>query len=110
MFAQKNRISKQKEFENIFKNGKIIKSGFFKIVYLKNSYNYNRVAIIVSKKVNKSAVIRNKIKRIVRKELNPLLLKEYSIDIIFIVFPNFLDNKNKLTDEIKRLFVKISLP
>ncbi|PIR13542.1 ribonuclease P protein component [Candidatus Falkowbacteria bacterium CG11_big_fil_rev_8_21_14_0_20_39_10] len=66
MFAQKNRLTKDKEFENVFKNGR---SSYDKIIGLKitkNGLDYSRFGVLVSNKISKKAVARNKIKRRVR--------------------------------------------
>ncbi len=107
MFARKNRISKQKEFDNIFKNGKTIKSGFFKIIFLENTHKINRFSVVVNKKVSKNAILRNKIKRRIRKDLGEFEFNNKSFDILLIVFPSILDNLENIGDEIKKSLHKI---
>ncbi|MDA3839949.1 MAG: ribonuclease P protein component [Patescibacteria group bacterium] len=109
MFASKNRLSKQKDFDNIFKNGKTIKSGFFKIIFFENRFKINRYSIIVNKKVSKNAITRNKIKRIVRKQIKEYTFNNNNKDIVFIVYPNFLEKTKESTNEIKKALSKIDI-
>ena len=109
MFPYKNRIRKDRDFENIFKNGKTIKSGFFKIVFLKNNLNINRFAVVINKKASKSAFLRNKIKRIIKNELQNVFIKNRSLDMVLIVFPNIKENIGNIKNEINKLPNKINL-
>jgi ribonuclease P protein component len=71
MFKKINRLTKDKEFDNVFNppagGGK---SSFNKVTGLKvlaNELKHNRFGILVSAKVSKKAVERNKIKRQIRE-------------------------------------------
>lgn len=99
MLPKINRLTKNKEFDNVFKRGR---SSFDKITGVKfvaNNLGINRIGILVSFKVSKKAVERNKIKRrireIVRAELKNL---KNGLDIVIIALP---DIKNKTFKEIK---------
>ncbi len=63
MLPKKNRLT-TKEWDTVFKSGRRIKSSSFTLVVQK-PYNtpYNKVGISVPKKVGKTAVARNTIKR-----------------------------------------------
>ena len=69
MFSKSQRITKKKDFDLIFKKGKVFYSPFFTIRILKNDLNTQRFTVLVSKKVSKKAVDRNKIKRILREAI-----------------------------------------
>jgi ribonuclease P protein component len=58
-----NRIKKKKDFEIIFKNSKSFKNNLFIFKIVKNSLGLNRFGFVVSSKVSKKAVVRNKLKR-----------------------------------------------
>ena len=109
MFARSNRISKQKDFDYIFKNGKTIKGGFFKIFFIKNNLEKNRFSVIVSKKVSKNAITRNKLKRLIRKELENFSFNEDKIDLIFLIYPNILEKISEISNEINKALRKINL-
>ena len=63
MLAREARLKKNKDFEQIFKKGKSVKGDFLLLKIVKNKLNKNRFAAIVSQKVSKKAIIRNKIRR-----------------------------------------------
>ena len=63
MLPKINRIKKKKDFEIIFKNSKSFKTNLFIFRIMKNNLGFNRFGFVVSLKVSKKAVIRNKIRR-----------------------------------------------
>lgn len=62
-----NSLKKQNDFNRVFKKGEVFGNKTFVIYYLKNSEEINRLGIIVSKKVSKKSVIRNKIRRRIKE-------------------------------------------
>ena len=106
MLNKNNRISRNKDFDRVFKLGR---SFYGKIIGLKavdNNASFNRLGILISTKVSKKAVVRNRFKRQIRRIIQEQLanIKEGK-DIIIIVFPEILDKKFQ---EIKD-FLKIGL-
>lgn len=109
MFKKENRLSKQKDFDRVFKQGK---SSFDKILGVKicsNDLNINRFAVVVSNKVSKKAVKRNRIKRQIR-EIVKLYSQDWSggKDVLIIALPtavnmDFSDFKQSLDYHFKRL-------
>lgn len=88
MLPIKHRLKKKKDFERVFKQGKNIKSKLFFIKFLLTQNNYSRVGIVVSKKISKQAVKRNKIKRQLRAVAQKEIKSFSSImDIIIIALP-----------------------
>jgi len=106
------RIKKRIDFENLFRKSKTIagKLIFFKIK--KNSTGSSRFCIVVSSKISKKAVIRNKIKRRIKE----IAKKNYpglkpGFDIAIIARTEILNKKySEIEEEINNLFksVKIS--
>jgi ribonuclease P protein component len=88
MLPKENRLKKEKEFETVFKSGKTIrgKSVFFK--YFANGTDKTRIGFIVSKKISKLAVERNKVKRRMREivRLKKDNLKE-GLSIVIVSLP-----------------------
>ena len=82
----KNTLSKKKDLDQIFKTGLSFYCPFLGLKYLANKLEFNRLAIIISLKVSKSAVVRNKIKRQIREIIrNDLPKIEGFYDIVVIV-------------------------
>jgi len=88
MLPKENRLKKEKEFEAVFKGGRTIKGDNIFLRYLSNGTDKTKVGFVVSKKVSKLAVRRNKIKRRMR-EIVRLRKKEIKegLSIIFIALP-----------------------
>ena len=66
---KKYRVKQTREFEEIIKNGKCLKSNYFIIHYRERKFNYDRYGISVSKKLGNS-VFRNYYKRKIREIIN----------------------------------------
>jgi len=88
MFKRINRLTKQKDFDNIFKTGVSSFDRIIGVKIVKNNLKYNRFGVIVGKKVSKKAVIRNKVKRRLREVLkvHNKSLKQ-GIDVVVIALP-----------------------
>jgi ribonuclease P protein component len=60
------RLKSRREFNNVYHAGfKIVKSNLV-VLYYPNDFGFNRLGVVVSSKVGK-AIIRNRIKRVVRE-------------------------------------------
>jgi ribonuclease P protein component len=111
MLAEKNRLLKKKDFDSVWKKGR---SSFDKVLGVKilnAGRQENRFGIMVSLKVSKLAVERNKIKRRIREILQAELpgFKNNS-DIAITVLPaarsaEFDELKTSLAGNLKRLGV-----
>ncbi len=109
MFKKKYRLTKQKDFDKIFKTGY---SSFDKIMGVKvirNGLKYNRFGVIVGKKISNKAVIRNKIKRRIRETLKIYNIQK-SFDIIIIALPAIKDkNYQDIHISLKKNLKKLNL-
>lgn len=76
MLKKINRITKDKEFDRIFKGGKSAYSNILGLKALKTEEENSRFGILISTKVSKKAVIRNRLKRQIRE-----ILKQYFTQI-----------------------------
>jgi ribonuclease P protein component len=88
MLSSENRFHGPNSLRFVYRNGQTVHSRYFKLKYVANSRrNSPRFAIVISKKVHKSAVGRNKIRRrfyeAIRSELPRL--KPAGMDIAIIV-------------------------
>ena len=77
MLPRQYRLTKNKDFARVAKQGKIIFGYVLGLKYIKNNLDYSRFGIVVSLKVSKKAVIRNRIKRRIRA-----ILKENLFNIV----------------------------
>ncbi|RLC36377.1 ribonuclease P protein component [Candidatus Falkowbacteria bacterium] len=104
-----NKLTKKKEFEKVYKNGK---SSFNQLLGIKTIQSQNKKArfgIIVSTKISKKAVERNKIKRQIRAALEKEQEKiKENIDCVIITRPeiinkNYKEIENSIYKNLKRL-------
>jgi ribonuclease P protein component len=113
MFRKKNRLTKTKEIERVFKSGKGFYNNVLGFKVLKNQEDYNRFCIVISAKVSKKAVVRNKIKRRIRSivENEDKSLKQ-GFDFLIItnkeiLDKDFLEIKESIKDSFKVLKVYV---
>lgn len=109
MLSKINRLTKERDFEEVFKNGKTIRGDFLVLKVLKNNFKNSRFGFVISKKVSNKATIRNKIKRrlrnVILKEIKNI---EKSVDIIIIALPKikekeFLEIKEMVSNILKKI-------
>ncbi|MCK9577927.1 ribonuclease P protein component [bacterium] len=100
MLPLKNRLKKKKDFENVFTEGKTAKSRYFFLKTLKTNSIDSRIGFIVSKKVSKKAVERNRVKRLFREAVRLDIARiKPGYDLVFIVLNSV---KEKELTEIKK--------
>lgn len=100
MLKKINRISKKKEFLEIKEGGTVYQSPFFGLALFKTNDKEKRFGFIISKKISKRAVDRNKIKRLLAESVRQNLEKiGEGWRGIFLVKRNILDRK---FEEIKK--------
>lgn len=90
MLSQKYRFHGHGSLRYVYKHGESVRGRLITIKYVKNPHRKNsRVSVVVSKKVLKSAVGRNRIRRriyeIIRQQL-PEIEKVGTFDIVVMVF------------------------
>jgi ribonuclease P protein component len=108
MLSRLNRLTKNKEFENVFKNGR---SSYDKILGIKaapNNLGAVRFGILISTKISKKAVERNKVKRRIRDILKKNLGQLSNCDIIIITLKGIIENtyaeiEQSIVFQLKRL-------
>lgn len=70
MLKKEFRLRKQKDFDRAFgKDGSFFPQGFLALKAVPNDLPYPRFGFIVSNKISKSAVKRNRIKRLLRESV-----------------------------------------
>ncbi len=111
MLSKTNRLRGKKDFEEVFKTGDTYRSAFLTLRVLKNSSGPVRFGFVVSTKVSKSAVVRNKIKRRLSESVRSLLLKKKTgADVAVIALPS-AEKKgfSEINEAVESLFKKARL-
>jgi len=106
MFSSKNRLRKKGDINNVFKKGKNVAGDFIFLRLVKNDLGVNRFALVVSCKVSKKSVLRNKAKRQLREAIKNIILEiEQGFDFIIIAKPAIINQKLKdIEKEINEIF------
>ena len=99
MLSKRYRFHSRGGVRHTYQNGKTIRGSRISLVFADNSRNKQRFAVVVSKKVLKSAVGRNRIRRRVYEVIREQLPKiSQPVDCIFVVY-----SKEVATMEYKEL-------
>ena len=111
MLQKENRLKKKKDFEKLFKEGRSFREKLLVLKANKNNLGKSRFGFIVSKKVSKKAVARNKIRRqlreIVRKEINNY---QKGFDVAIIALPGIeLKSFKEIDQTLKSALKKIKI-
>ncbi len=113
-FSKEERLNSKVKIEELFKKGSSFSSKKFRIILLPQQLNQGRkVLISVSKKNHRTAVSRNRIKRIIRevyrknKGIINISDQGYLMAIIYLSssIPNFNELEVQLINLFKRLTV-----
>jgi ribonuclease P protein component len=106
-----NRISSRKEFETIKLKGVLCRGELVSGLVLQTEDKDKRFGIIVSKKISRRAVDRNKIRRLVYLAISENLEKlSEGIRIIFLVRPEIVGKKyEEVNIEVFNLVQKIPI-
>jgi len=107
MLHKRNRLAKRKDIETAFAKGRTFFNPFFRIKFLPEA-GQKRFTIVVSTKVFKKAVARNRLKRILREHIrknltgfkngNYLIMASTKVSNLEEknVLPNFLNAASKI--------------
>ena len=107
MLKRENRIRLRKEFAEIKNKGKILYSPLFGFLTQKENDDQKKFGFIVSKKISKKAVDRNKIRRILSEVVRKNLGKfENGTRIIFLTKKEILGKKMKEIEKEVEKFIK----
>lgn len=96
MLKKEFRLRKQKDFENVFNKGFYFSGNFLLLKTVKNGLPISRFGFIVSKKISKKAVERNRVKRLLRESIR-LTRKDIKVgfDLVFISKAGIVGKKFK---------------
>lgn len=107
MFARRNRLASRRIFAQIRQRG-VRRSGDFLVVRaLSGGSRAPRIAVVMSTKAAKGAVVRNRHKRIIRDELRQLLAtipNGWNIVVTVRRSAHSGDEEQKIREEVRKLF------
>lgn len=114
MLAKRYRLTKNKDFAKVAQQGQVVFSRALGLKWIKNNLPYSRFGIVVSLKVDKKAVVRNKVKRRIRAVLKENLSKIVKgCDFLILTKPeikelDYQQIKDKLLNLLERndLFIR----
>jgi len=110
MLEKKNRFTSNDLFKKVFQEGERLDNKLFSVSFRKNNLTFPRFAVIVSTKVSKSAVVRNKLKRRIRaslKEFIPVFKEGW--DVVIISKKSSIDNDfAKIKEALGELLTRLS--
>lgn len=94
MISREHRFAGRTSLKFVYKNGRVVKGPFFSVRYIVNSRRQNyRAAVVVSRKISKSAVKRNRIRRRIYAVIGNLEEQIASpYDIVVTVFNESVDD------------------
>lgn len=106
MLPRQQRLTRIRDFDRVFKKGRMYSTPLLLFRMCENNMPGARVGIIVSNKVSKHAVVRNKIKRRIREIIRKHLVLLNGTDVIIIakktiVKVDFLNIQNDIDKCVK---------
>lgn len=109
MISSEHRFHGRTSLKFVYKNGRVVRGPFFSIKYALNPKRQDyRAAVVVSRKVNKSAVVRNRLRRRLYEVLREVEGRiTQPTDIVITVFSENLDEltpaklERQLKDQLK---------
>ncbi|HUB94229.1 MAG TPA: ribonuclease P protein component [Verrucomicrobiae bacterium] len=112
MINRTHRFHGRASVQRLYKNGKMVRSGSFSLRFTLNPRRDSyRLAIVVSRKVSKSAVVRNRIRRRVYEHVRvmfgstpipyDLLITVFDEDVAILQAPELAYEVNKLLKKSK---------
>lgn len=100
MLSRRNRFHGLGSLNHVYKHGQTSRGDIFSVKFIKNQKNDYRLAVVVSKKVHKSAVKRNQIRRRIYEAVRQLKIND-SFDIVITIYSEKLLNLKP--DELKKM-------
>jgi len=108
MLARAFRLSREQDFKNIFKKGRRYQGMYYLVRVVPNNRDYSRVSVVVSLKVSKKAVVRNRVKRQTRAIIEKMWYEiKTPIDIVVTIGSDAVDKDfNELERDLQALLRK----
>lgn len=108
-FSRNQRVITRAEFKSIFDSSKKIAQRNLVLLFKPNAKPHARLGVVVGKRTAKSAVLRNRIKRVIRESFRSNQDRLKRVDIIIIARkPCETLNKDILRKGIDKLWEKLT--
>jgi len=105
MLPRHNRLRKTNDFKNVFEQGSFVNDKCISLKVAKNDLAVSRFGFIVSNKVSKKAVLRNKVKRRLRAAVSEYLAQvKPGYDVVVLTRPDVV---NSDFGEIRDIIIKL---
>ena len=114
MLPKENRLTDDYDFRRVKRLGKSCHCPLFKFSFAPRKTggppSPSRFGFVISKKIDKRAVVRNKIKRLLREVVRENLEKiPDGFDFVFVVRPNIVGkNYEEISAEVNKILSKVS--
>jgi ribonuclease P protein component len=111
MLPFKNRLKKKKDFEKVFSSNLFFSSNLILVKQKENEKQEIRIGFVVSKKISKKAVERNKIKRILRDQTRHMLdqLKKGTDIVVIARKPLLFASFKEVENDLKNVFLRLGV-
>lgn len=113
MLKSVNRLKKETDFQSVQRSGTRFKTAHLAGSFLVNNLPEPRVGVVISKKISKLAVRRNRIRRIILAQLAELLRAEkpkHGVDLVLRVTNLPAEDVSlAMRQEVKECFAKLLL-
>ncbi len=84
MLSRENRLTKKRDFERVFKEGKTQKQGSIYLKFTPNALQYSRFGFVVGRKFSHKATIRNYLKRRLREAVKQSEGIKNGFDVVIV--------------------------
>jgi ribonuclease P protein component len=113
MISRKHRFHGRASIQRLYKNGNMVRSGSLSLRHAPNPRrDQYRLAVVVSRKVSKSAVVRNRIRRRIYEHVR-ILSGSFVVpnDLLVVVYDDAIATMpaDEARDEVVKLFKKAKL-
>jgi ribonuclease P protein component len=103
MLKKKYILSKKNDFKKVLGQKKFFRNKYCIVKRKENELKYSRLGVIISSKVSKKAVVRNKIKRKIKNCFKTFLAKNQNKNFDFVIIVFFGFNEDGITELQKQI-------
>jgi len=111
MLPRKYRLSDDVQIQKVKKEGRLYNQKDVSVLVSPNNLPTSRFGFVVSLKVSKRAVVRNRVKRVLRKVVLDLLEKTCSgYDVLFLTKSSIQEtNETEISRQVESLFLQAKI-